>query len=172
MHPQTGSRQRPVEPGSPIFTAVNAFDPISTVRFFEVGTEEAGSGIGEIRIVAAADIGVTDGHLARDNVQEIVEIGPMIDIFQPWAIPLPDVVPWGSVDIIHIEKVAHETPTVAQHLSPFGTRVDMDSHSAHIETFSAFTGHRPIGICYIPVAATAIEEFLAIVGCRNRIYAL
>ena len=164
--------QGAAEPGVPVLAVVQRGDAVEAALLLEIHPEEPGAGVGELRVVAAAHVRVPHGDLAGHHVQQVVEVGAVLHVGEPGRVPVPHVAPGGAVGVVHVEEVAHEAPSVAEHLGVLGPGLHADAEAVEGQPPVPVGGRAAGGVHHAPGGAGADEELGAVVGGLDRAHAL
>ncbi len=149
-----GRRQRRAQVRIPALVVVDARDLVAAVLDREVGAEQSARRRRHVGHVAAAHVRVADGDLGAHLVEQVVQIGAVIDVRQQRAVHLLHLRPVGAVHVRHVQIVALVAPALIEDLLELFLRIQIHPQR-HVEPAGPACGRRAIGIDEEQVAAGA-----------------
>ena len=108
--------QRRAQIRVPRLRVENARDLVAAVLDHEVRAKQPACACRHVGHVAAAHVGVADRDLRAHVVEQIVQIGAMVDVRQDLPVHLFHLVPVGAVHVRHVQVVALIAPALAEDL--------------------------------------------------------
>ena len=109
-------RERRAQIRIPALVVVDARDLVAPAFDREVSAEQTARRRRHVGHVAAAHVRVADRDLGAHVVEQVVEIGAMVDVRQQLAVHLLHLRPVGAVHVRHVEIVALVAPAFVEDL--------------------------------------------------------